>query len=106
MAKKRAKVDRDLFESTEVTKDKQEAKEEELTRATYYIPPEQKEAVTRRATDLGIPASQLAIFLLSDALQRFDASEIDPSAHLTRSDSPKFRNNLAFGDWYYAGDDS
>lgn len=107
MAKKRAKVDQDLFASTETGKKAPTPPardEEELVRTTYYLTLELKDAVMRRATDLGIPASQLALFLLSDALKRFDAGETDATPYLTRSESPKFRHNLETGDWYYAGD--
>jgi hypothetical protein len=71
-----------------------------LGRAAYDITPELKAAVAEQATALGIPASQFAMFLLCDALTRYDAGEIDPTPYLTPSTSPKFRNNLAFGDWY------
>lgn len=106
MVKKRAKVDQDLFAGTETEKKTSPApaQEEELTRATYYLTSELKDAVMRRATDLGIPASQLAMFLLSDGLKRFDAGETDATPYLTRSESPKFRHNLETGDWYYADD--
>lgn len=107
MVKKRSKVDPDLFASTEVEREPSSttAPEEELARATYYLRPDLKDAITRRATDLGLPASQLAMFLLSEGLRRLDAGDVDPSPHLTRSDSPRFRHNLEIADWYYTGDE-
>jgi hypothetical protein len=111
MAKKRAKVDPSLFGGTDLfTKTEPDEKQERerqrqrrrLTRrATYDITPELKDAVSTRATRLGIPASQLAMFLLADSLQRYDAGAVDPKPFLVESNSPRFRNNLAFGDWYW-----
>lgn len=109
-AKKRAKVDInfgdqvDLFARTEPdTKQEREQQRnrDRLTqRATYDLTPELKEAVVQRATRLGIPASQLAMFLLCDGLRRYDSGEIDPQPYLEESTSPKFRNNLLFDTWY------
>ncbi|MCI0649938.1 MAG: hypothetical protein L0346_34350 [Chloroflexi bacterium] len=110
MAKKRAKVSLDFGESVDLfaktgpderqEREKQRQRERLTRRATYDITPELKTAVERRATRLGIPASQLAMFFLCDALERYDAGEIDPEPYLEESTSPKFRNNLAFGEWY------
>ena len=119
MAKKRAKVDpglfgsaaSDLFASTEPNpkkeKERRRNRERIPKRATYDITEPLKTAVAQRATRLGIPASQFAMFLLCDALRRYDAGETDPSPYLEESTSPKFRNNLAYGDWYdFEGDNS
>lgn len=67
-------------------------------RATYDISPALKNAIVKRATRLGIPASQLAHFLLLHALRDLDAGKIDPEPYLTESDSPRFRNNLDLTD--------
>ena len=66
--------------------------------AHYDLSPGMKDRIAQESVRLGIPASQLASFLLADALARFDAGEIDPTPHLSPSTSPKFRNNLDF-DW-------
>lgn len=69
-------------------------KERLQKRATYDISAELKEAIAQRATRLGIPASQLAHFLLLHAWQDLEAGEIDPEPYLEPSTSPAFRNNL------------
>ncbi len=66
--------------------------------AHYDLPPGMKDKIAQESIRLGIPASQLAAFLLADALARLDAGEIDPTPYLAPSTSPKFRNNLDF-DW-------
>lgn len=63
-------------------------------RATYDISAELKAAIAERATRLGIPASQLAHFLLVHAWRRLEAGELDPEPFLEPSSSPAFRNTL------------
>lgn len=63
-------------------------------RATYDISAELKQAIADRATQLGIPASQLAHFLLLHAWRQLEAGELDPEPYLEPSTSPAFRNNL------------
>ena len=63
-------------------------------RATYDLSPELKEAIAQRATRLGIPASQLAHFLLLHAWRLLEQGQIDPEPFLVPSTSPAFRNNL------------
>lgn len=63
-------------------------------RATYDLSPELKEAIAERATRLGIPASQLAHFLLLHAWRQLEDGELDPEPFLEPSTSPAFRNNL------------
>lgn len=119
MAKNRSKVSerkeeiapaaRDLFAATEPDRKKEQERQRQRNRqakrAVYDLTEGLKTAVTRRSVRLGIPASQLAQFLLSDSLRRFDAGEIDPSPYLTPSESPRFRNNLEIDDdWYYEGE--
>jgi hypothetical protein len=70
------------------------SKERLQKRATYDISAELKEAIAEHATRLGIPASQLAHFLLLHAWQHLQAGEIDPEPFLEPSTSPAFRNNL------------
>ena len=111
MAKKRAKVNIDYSQSADLfvrtapdankERERRRQRDRLVKRATYDITPELKEAVARRATDLGLPASQFAMFLLCDALRRYDAGEIDPTPFLGHSDSPRFRKNLLFGEWYH-----
>lgn len=69
-------------------------KERLQKRATYDISAELKEAIAQRATRLGIPASQLAHFLLMHAWRQLEAGELDPEPFLEPSTSPAFRNNL------------
>ncbi len=116
MAKKRVKLSdsgeiekRTLFEKTEPDpkreKERQRERQRDLKRGAYDMTPELKNAVAKRATRLGIPASQFAMYLLSDGLRRFDNGDIDPTPYLSESDSPRFRNNLDFDSWYYPGED-
>lgn len=76
-------------------------KERLQKRATYDISAELKQDIANRATRLGIPASQLAHFLLLHAWHDLEAGRIDPEPYLEPSTSPAFRNNLnvdAFAD--------
>lgn len=66
--------------------------------AHYDLIEGMKEKIAEESIRLGIPASQLASFLLADALARFDAGKIDPNPYVVPSTSPRFRNNLDF-DW-------
>ena len=116
MAKKRAQISGQEFPganilaktTTDTKSDRERGRNKERldSRATYDMTQELKEAIVRKATDLGIPASQLAMFMLCDGLARLENGEIDPTPFLTRSESPKFRNNLAFGDWYWLSGDA
>ena len=64
-------------------------------RATYDIGQELKEVILEESIDLGIPASQLAKYLLLYAWEFYVKGEIPPPP-LQRSDSPKFRNTIDF----------
>lgn len=88
----------------EAQKQPQKRPDRVLSRASYDMTPDLKTAVSKRSKRLGIPASQFAMFLLSDALRRYDANEIDPTPYLIESDSPKFRNTLDIAGWYFEGD--
>ncbi len=66
-------------------------------RATYDIGADLKEAIRRESVDLGVPASQLAKYLLLYAWDFYAKGEIPPPT-LRRSDSPKFRNTIDFGE--------
>ena len=113
MAKKRAQISGQEFHkanilaktTTETKAERGRNKQRLDGRATYDMTPELKDRIARKATELGIPASQLAMFMLCDGLARLENEEIDPTPFLTRSESPKFRNNLAFGDWYWLSGD-
>ncbi len=73
----------------------------ETVRASYDIPPDLRQEIYQRSIRLGIPASQLAMFLLADGLRRLVDGEIDPEPYLILSTSPKFRNNLVIDpEWY------
>jgi hypothetical protein len=64
-------------------------------RATYDIGQDLKQAIYRESVELGVPASQLAKYLLLYAWDFYLREEI-PSPTLLRSDSPKFRNTIDF----------
>ncbi len=66
-------------------------------RATYDIGSELKQVIERESIDLGVPASQLAKYLLLYAWDFYVKGEI-PAPSLERSTSPKFRNNIEFED--------
>ena len=72
-----------------------------LVRASYDVLPELRDAVYERARIIGIPNSQLAAFLLSDALRRLDDGEISVDEYLVDSTSPKFRYNIRLDDWHF-----
>lgn len=64
-------------------------------RATYDIGQELKEALLRESIELGVPASQLAKYLLLYAWDFYLKEDI-PAPAMSRSDSPKFRNTIDF----------
>ncbi len=64
-------------------------------RATYDIGVELKQAIHRESIDLGVPASQLAKYLLLYAWDFYANGDI-PEPVLEKSDSPKFRNRIEF----------
>lgn len=64
-------------------------------RATYDIGQELKETIQQESLDLGVPASQLAKYLLLYAWDFYERGEI-PAPPRSRSDSPKFRNTINF----------
>jgi hypothetical protein len=64
-------------------------------RATYDIGQELKEIIQQESIDLGVPASQLAKYLLLYAWDFYERGEI-PAPPRSRSDSPKFRNTIDF----------
>ncbi len=66
-----------------------------IGRATYDIGAELKDVIFQESVDLGVPASQLAKYLLLYAWDMYTREEIPPPA-LLRSDSPKFRNTIDF----------
>lgn len=85
----------DQGESGEEQESKRKTPKERLQkRATYDISAELKQAIADRATQLGIPASQLAHLLLLHAWHQLEVGEIDPEPYLEPSTSPAFRNNL------------
>ncbi|MCA9935179.1 MAG: hypothetical protein KC415_14695 [Anaerolineales bacterium] len=64
-------------------------------RATYDIGVELKQAIYRESIELGVPASQLAKYLLLYAWDFYVSGDI-PEPALEKSDSPKFRNRVEF----------
>lgn len=66
-------------------------------RATYDIGKELKDAIYEESLNLGVPASQLAKYLLLYAWDDYVQEEI-PVPTLRRSDSPKFRNTIDFAE--------
>ncbi len=64
-------------------------------RATYDIGQDLKEIIQQESIDLGVPASQLAKYLLLYAWDFYERGEI-PAPPRSRSDSPKFRNTIDF----------
>ena len=114
MAKKRAQISGREFHganilaktTTETKAERGRDRDRLESRATYDMTQELKDRIARKATDLGIPASQLAMFMLCDGLARLENGEIDPAPFLTRSESPKFRNNLTLGEWYWLNGDA
>lgn len=66
-------------------------------RATYDIGQELKDVLQQESVDLGVPASQLAKYLLLYAWDFYLRGEIPPPT-LLRSDSPKFRNTIDFAE--------
>lgn len=74
------------------TSSRKTKKERLAGRATYDLSPELKEAIADRATQLGLPASQLAHFLLLNAWHAMERGELDPEPYLQPSSSPAFRH--------------
>lgn len=66
-----------------------------IGRATYDIGKDLKEAIWDESVNLGVPASQLAKYLLLYAWDFYTQGEI-PAPPLLPSDSPKFRANIDF----------
>lgn len=110
MAKKRAKVDSDLFSSSDDLFGRTEPKpqpeqkkslrnitppERLKARATYDIGPELKEVIKQESVRLGIPASMLAKYLLLYAWDFYQHGEIPPPT-LLPSNSPAYRNIIDF----------
>ena len=76
---------------------KTSSKERLEGRATYDIGKALKEAILDESIQLGVPASQLARYLLLEAWGMYERDEI-PEPELIASDSPKFRNLINFSD--------
>lgn len=64
-------------------------------RVTYDIGKELKDVILDESINLGVPASQLAKYLLLYAWEFYVNGEIPPPS-LNRSGSPKFRNTIEF----------
>lgn len=83
-------------ERTQPTRSKNRTPKSRLVgRATYDIGKELKDAIQQESVDLGVPASQLAKYLLLYAWDFYARGEI-PAPVTSRSDSPKFRNTIDF----------
>lgn len=68
-----------------------------MGRATYDIGKDLKDAIHRESVDLGVPASQLAKYLLLYAWDFYLNGDI-PEPPTSRSDSPRFRNTIDFAE--------
>ena len=66
-------------------------------RATYDIGKDLKDVIYDESLDLGVPSSQLAKYLLMYAWDFYLKGEIPPP-EMIRSNSPKFRNTIDFGE--------
>ena len=105
MAKKRAKVDldfsdkADLFTPTEETPTPKKitSKIDLKARATYTIGQELKEAIRSESIRLGVPASQVAKYLLLFAWDDYSSGRIHPPT-LLPSKSPAYRNVIDFSE--------
>ena len=106
MAKKRAKVNTELFSGSDDlfwrTEDRAVAAPKKATtrqrlegRATYDIGAELKEAIREESVRLGVPASQLARYLLLLAWNDYMNGDIAPPT-LLPSQSPAYRNVVQF----------
>ena len=65
-------------------------------RATYDIGAELKEAIRQESINLGVPASQLAKYILLYGWNDYVEGVIPPPT-LVRSGSPAFQHNIDFG---------
>ena len=66
-------------------------------RATYDIGKDLKDVIYDESLDLGVPSSQLAKYLLMYAWDFYLKGDIPPP-EMIRSNSPKFRNTIDFGE--------
>ena len=66
-------------------------------RATYDIGKDLKDVIYDESLELGVPSSQLAKYLLMYAWDFYLKGDIPPPA-MVRSNSPKFRNTIDFGE--------
>ncbi len=112
MAKKRPKISQgykpkkldEQVNPIKVEAERKRQRRRDLARGAYDLTPELRDSIKAKSARIGIPASQFAMFLLADALKRYDEGHIDPIPFLSESTSPKFANNLDYNDeWYYDG---
>jgi len=84
--------------SSEPPRPKRQTPVERLrARVTYDIGADLKEAIRSESVRLGVPASQLARYLLLFAWDDYTNGRIDPPA-LFPSDSPAYQNIIDFGE--------
>ena len=83
-----------LAEQGEGKKKGQRGAREGLARIQYDIPKELKKQIHERAVEIGVPDSQLAAYLMKHGMELLESGKIDPTPHLEKSTSPKFRFNL------------
>lgn len=100
MAKKRAKVDPDLFSSTErgpvqQPTPKADQRVDLKGRVTWQVGGQLKELIRQEAVRLGVPQSQLARYLLTIAWNDYVDGRVAPPP-LFPSDSPAYRNVIDF----------
>lgn len=75
-------------------KEKARHKKRATYQARYDLPPGMKDAIGELAQDLETTASQVAAYLLADALRRVERGEIDLEAARSYSRSPRNKYNL------------
>ncbi len=79
-------------------KEREKIRDRKAKRVTYDLPPDLRSQVAKIAKKKGIPASQLAAWLLTQSLEEHggSAEELDDelTPYLESSESPKFTWNL------------
>lgn len=71
-------------------------RDDDLERATYYIPPELKNEIRSLSVEYGVPQSQIVVLLLIYSIEDLRSGAIPLERFLVRSDSPKFAHNIDF----------
>ena len=75
-------------------REKVRQKERAKYQARYDLPPGMKELIVEIADELETTASQVAAYLLADALHRYRTGRLDPASGRSLSRSPRNKYNL------------